>query len=769
MKRALKIFGVLGGVVLALAAIFLVYAIGVTAGVKLAPEKLTLETSCLHFYDVNGDRIAPPARADVPFSELPPHLPQAFVAVEDKRFYQHGGVDVLRMGKAALKNLASFSFREGASTISQQLIKNTHLSGEKTLKRKLREIKLTRMLEARYSKEEILGLYLNSIYFGHSAFGIGEAARFYFGKLPKELTPAESALLAALVKSPNRYSPFKNAEKCLARRNFVLSLMERQGYLTPEECAAASEEPLPASPHEGTGTDAYFALAAEEFSARFPDLGTGGSVAIEVYTAFDPALQRRLEACAAESDLSIVAMKKDGTVRALTASAGCLKRQPASTIKPLLVYAPAIEENLVSPATPIADTRVDFGGYMPDDAGGASGGYMSVRRALAGSVNIPAVRILNSLGVEKGAAYLGRMGLPVETGDRTLALALGGMREGFDLVSLTNGYTTLANGGMYTPASAILRVETAGRTLYARENAARRVFSEETAFLVSDMLRTAATEGTARKLKSLPFWVAAKTGTNEGKTGNLDAYTIAYTTEDAVGVWLGNADHSPVAATGGGLPANIAKSVLEALYEQGAPAAPVAPKGVVRAAYDGEEYAKNHRLLRADPAAPRLLEPEEYFKADALPQEISTRFSRPTIQKPQISVKNGTVSIVLCQTEYYDYIIKRENRGEIATIYQGAFRPCICDNSVRAGESYKYFVIPVYAGHEGAPVELERVSLPQAAPPDDWWDQNVMRSAVVSASSMSASISSFPSSRSTSQSLGRVTGCSGKKTVQQSS
>ena len=747
MKRALKIFFLIFGVAAVLAACFDVYAIVVTSGVSLSPEKLTLETNCLHLYDVNGDRIAPPAQSDVPFSEFPSHLTQAFVAVEDKRFFRHGGVDVLRMGKAALKNLASFSFREGASTISQQLIKNTHLTGEKTLKRKLREIKLTRMLEKKYTKEEILGLYLNSIYFGHSAFGIGEAASFYFGKLPKDLTPAESALLAALVRSPNRYSPFKNAEKCLARRNFVLSLMETQGYLSPEEFRAAEEEPLPASPHARAGSDAYFALAAEEVSARFPEIGAGELGALEVYTAFDPVLQKSLEH-SVECDLTAVVMKKDGTVRALTASSGCLKRQPASTIKPLLVYAPAIEENLISPATPIADIRVDFGGYMPDDAGGASGKYMSVRRALSGSVNIPAVRILNSLGVEKGAAYLGRMGLEVEAGDRTLALALGGMREGFDLVSLTNGYTALASQGMYTPYSTILSIRSPKGEIYKKSDTPRRIFSEETAFLVSDMLHTAATEGTARKLKSLPFWVAAKTGTSEGARGNLDAYTIAYTTEDIVGVWLGNADHSPIDATGGGLAANLAKSILEALYANAAPASPKAPHGVIRAAYDGEEYEKNHRLMRADPDAPRLLEPEEYFKADALPKEVSTRFSRPTIQKPQIFVKNGTVSIVLCQTEYYDYIIKRENRGEIATIYEGAFRPCICDSSVRAGESYSYVVIPVYAGHEGVPIELERVFLPAAAPPEDWWDQSVMRSTLQSASSTRASISSFPSSRS---------------------
>ena len=203
MKRTLTVLGILFGslAVLAFTAFFAYLCI--TAGVKLDTRKLTLDVSCVRLYDNAGEQIEAAKRKSVSLDGLPEHVKQAFVAVEDKRFYQHGGLDYLRIGKAALKNIASFSFREGASTISQQLIKNTHLSSEKTLTRKLKEFKLARQLEKKYSKDEILQLYLNSIYFGHDAFGIGNASAYYFGKDAEELTLAESAMLAALVRSPN--------------------------------------------------------------------------------------------------------------------------------------------------------------------------------------------------------------------------------------------------------------------------------------------------------------------------------------------------------------------------------------------------------------------------------------------------------------------------------------------------------------------------------------------------------------------------------------
>ncbi len=702
-------------------ALFLIY-FSVTAGTKLQPEKLELTQNCVRVFDGNGEEIAL-SKINASLSELPDYLPNAFVAVEDKRFYNHHGLDYKRMGKATMKNAVSFSFREGASTISQQLIKNTHLSGEKTLTRKLKEIKLTRQLEKRYTKKEILELYINSIYFGHSAFGIGSAARFYFGKEARDLTPAESATLAALVKSPNRYSPFKDAEKCLSRRNFVLTLMAEQGYLTSEQAEEAKNEPLPASPAPAEEKSSYLSLVWNELTELFPDVSSGDE--LYVYTFLDRTLQSELEKTQAESDVCVLVRDnaKNG-IKAVYSTCGLLRRLPASAIKPLAVYAPALEENLISPATPVLDEKINYAGYSPANYGGQYGGYMSVRYALSRSVNVPAVKILNELGTERACSYLEKMNLSVAKNDRSLALALGGMKEGFTLSELADGYAVFADGGYYAPSGFIDRVmDGKHQTLYKHSPVKRVVFSEDVCCLVNDMLQTAAKEGTAKKLKSLPFPVCAKTGTGSSSAGNTDAYTIAYTKDDTVAVWLGNRDNSPVEATGGGLPANIALRILQTLYQNCSPATFPTSDQVIEIAFDKEEYETRHRLICADPLAPPYLTSKELFRKSAIPEGKSTRFSCPSIKKPLISVKNDAVVIELCQTQYYDYIVKRQCGDEIKTIYSGKYRQTICDNSVRQGEKYTYTVIPVWQGVEGVPVELPSVLIENRSEiPDRWWE-----------------------------------------------
>ena len=726
MKKAAIIFSSIVGAISTVVLALFLYYFSVTQGVRLNPEKLNDSVQNVRVYDVRGNEVALPAlKKCARLPALPDYVPNAFVAIEDKRFYRHNGFDYKRIGKAILRNATSFSFREGASTISQQLIKNTHLTVEKTLKRKLKEMKLTRVLEKRYSKEEILSLYLNSIYFGHSAFGIEEAASFYFAKSAAELTPAEGAMLAALVQSPNRYSPFRDSEKCLKRRNFVLSLMRDQGYLSQEEYARAVEEPLPLAPNEQAGSGrSYLALVFEEFASLFPAEKPDHST-LKIYTYYEPALQKEIEAYEAESDYAACVLDNvTHGIKAYHGSAGRIKRSPASLMKPLLVYGPAIEENLISPATPILDEKTDFSGYCPKNFGDSYLGYVSARYALAHSVNVPTVKILNSLGVDKGAQYLKRMGLEVPENDSSLALALGGMSEGYELLELACAYSTFPCMGSYSPCHAIKKIESGtGKTLYEFKPRFTKVFSEDTAALVNDMLQTAVREGTAKKLRSLDFQIAAKTGTGANSSGNTDAYTLSYTSEDTVAVWMGMRDHSPVKTMGGALPASLALQINRALYSAHTPKDFAPSSGVVKVAFDKEEYEKNHRILTADPTAPPITTLSELFRASAVPNEVSTRFSRPTIQNPTISVKNGSVLIVLCQTEYYEYIVKRKNNGKTVVIYEGNYRSAIVDNSVVPGQTYEYFVIPVYKGTEGKAVALPSVHIPkQNRIPDNWWD-----------------------------------------------
>lgn len=221
---------------------------------------------------------------------------------EDKGFFKHNGFDIKRMAKAALKNMRARSFKEGASTISQQLIKNTHLSQEKTIKRKLKEIKLTRKLEKKYSKNEILEKYLNTIYFGHNCFGLESASEFYFGKQPQDLTLSDAAILAGLVKSPNNYSPFKHPENCIQRKKIVLSAMLAQGHITETEKMKALSEPLPEAPAESSLNKSYFARVfdeLEELSEKY-NFTLGGN--IRIYTYLDPNLQNYLETLSDESE-----------------------------------------------------------------------------------------------------------------------------------------------------------------------------------------------------------------------------------------------------------------------------------------------------------------------------------------------------------------------------------------------------------------------------------------------------------------------------------
>lgn len=726
MKKTAIVLSSILGAISTLVLAFFIYYFSITAGVRLDANKLNDSVQNVRVYDCYGHEInLPDLKKCASFSKLPSFVPNAFVAVEDKRFYSHSGFDYKRIGKAILRNISSFSFREGASTISQQLIKNTHLSGEKTLTRKLKEMKLTRALEKRYSKEEILSLYLNSIYFGHSAFGIEEAASFYFKKTAETLSPAESATLAALVQSPNRYSPFRDGEKCLKRRNFVLSLMRDQGYISTEEYHEAVSEPLPLAPNEESGSGSnYLALVFEEFANLFPTEKPDDST-LKIYTYYDPALQRSAESFETETDYSACILDNlSHGVKAYYSSAGRIKRLPASLMKPLLVYAPALEMNAISPATPILDERTDFGGYSPKNYNDEYAGYVSARTALSRSMNVPAVKLLNVIGVDKAAEYMAKMGLPVNDEDQSLALALGGMKEGYSLPDIAFAYSTFASTGNYSPSHAIRKIESAsGKTLYEWKPAFTRVFSEDTAAIMNDMLQTAVQEGTAKKLRSLDFQIAAKTGTGANSSGNTDAYTVSYTSENTVAVWMGMRDNSPIKTTGGNQPAALALSLNRKLYEDHSPADFPACDGVVRIAFDKEEYEKNHRILSADPSAPLITTLSELFRASALPQETSTRFSCPTIQKPKISVKNGSVLIELCQTEYYDYVIKRKNNGKTVIIYEGNYRSKIIDNSVAAGETYEYSVTPIYKGKSGESVILPSVRIQkQNGVPDHWWD-----------------------------------------------
>ncbi len=745
MKIIKKLFLLILLLLLALIIFAFGYYFAVTRRISLNPEKLLFSEKTITFYDEKGEPIrgasTPFFKQTISIEAIPTHTKQAFIDTEDKRFYRHNGYDVKRILRASVNNLKSLSFKEGASTISQQLIKNTHLSQEKTLKRKLQEWKLTGELEKKYSKEEILEKYLNTIYFGHSCFGITSAAEFYFGKTPSELTLADSAILAGLVKSPNNYSPFQAPANCKRRKATVLNAMERNGSISQEEKSAALSVPLPeATKHKRDC--GYFHSVFEELTeiSEKNNFKIGGK--LEIYTYLDQDVQSAVEKIAethTESDKTIIVLNgKNQGFKACVSTVGKIKRLPGSLIKPLLVYAPALEENIISPATPILDERIDYNGYAPENYDNLFHGYVSARECVEKSLNIPAVKTLETLTLKKATTYLENLGLPVPETDNSLALALGGMKEGYSLQALVAAYAALQNEGVFQPTGFISAVKINDITVYTKPTTKKRVFSEDTAYLMSDILKGVAQKGTAKKLRALPFALAAKTGTVGTKNGNTDAYALSYTPLDCAAVWLGNADNSKIDYTGGGAPCSILSSVnkaLYALYQKNGQSIPdfSQSKNVRKIDLDKTAYYDTHTLCLADKYAPESERFSELFKKSAIPLNTSTSFSNPTIIPPELTLCDGAVKITFDKHSptYYTYKIDRYDYVTHTTVYEGEFIPIFTDQTLSENKNYVYTIIPIYKENIGKPIVLPTVTTKSGEPPKlndreilskNWWE-----------------------------------------------
>lgn len=721
MRLARKIFRFILLAFLIGVSAFITYYLIATKDAHLQPSKLLLSERTVIVYDCAGEQVKsalPPSfKEQIPLKDIPKHTQAAFIDTEDKRFFTHGGFDLRRMARAALNNLKARSFKEGASTISQQLIKNTHLSQEKTIKRKLKEFKLTRKLEKQYSKEEILEKYLNSIYFGHNCFGIGAAAEFYFNKSPAELTLADSAILAGLVKSPNNYSPFKNPEQCARRKQTVLSAMLKNGSITPIQQQEALHTPLPLSKAQSKHYTGYLAFVFDELGAiaEEMDLQLGGR--IEISTGLTPSIQAQAEeifSSVKECDYTALVLDGEtGLFKAAVSTVGNIKRLPGSLIKPLLVYAPALQENLISPATPILDEKVNFGGYAPENYDGKFYGYTSARVCVEKSLNIPAVKLLQSLGIQKGMDYLEKLNLKTEDCDASLALALGGMKNGYTLRDMTSAYSAFQTGGVYQGGAFITKIKIDGATVYEKPTAKARVFDEDTAYLMTDMLKGAAKTGTAKKLRALPFEIAAKTGTVGTKNGNTDAYALSYTSRDCVSVWLGNADNTAIEHTGGGLPCNLLLALNEALQKaQGDIPNFQTPKTIARVALDKKSYYDTHTLALADELSPMEYRFEEVFKTTQIPTKKADFFTNPRILPPILRLTDEGVMIELDKTSpsFYSYKIVRTDYATHTTVYEGDFIPAFIDKKIEKDKIYCYTITPIYQGREGTSITLPSVN-----------------------------------------------------------
>ncbi|MBN8970879.1 MAG: penicillin-binding protein 1A [Rhizobiales bacterium] len=523
--------------------------------------------------------------ASVALKELPAYLPKAFIAIEDRRFYSHYGIDPLGIARAAVANLLHRGVSQGGSTLTQQLAKNLFLTQERTMQRKLQEAELALWLEHKHTKAEILELYLNRVYFGSGAYGVDAAAQKYFGKSARKVTLAEAAMLAGLVKSPSRLAPNRNPEGAEKRAQTVLSAMADAGFITEQQAKAAIANPSYAVKPPGAGTINY---VADWIGEVLDDLIGQIDQNIVVETSIDPKLQSVAEAAVIDelaaksvkfnvSQGALVAMTPTGEVRAMVGGrnyadsqfnrAVTAKRQPGSAFKPF-VYLTAVEAGL-TPETIRQDAPIDVKGWRPENYSHEYFGAVTLTQALAMSLNTVAVRLGLEVGAKSVVRTAHRLGITSKL-DANASIALG--TSSVSLLELTGAYAPFANGGRGISPHVVNRIRAEnGKVLYRRPPDPRdQVIDPRYVAMMNTMMRETLVSGTARKAE-IPGWPAAgKTGTSQDFR---DAWFIGYTANLVTGVWLGNDDNSPTKkATGGGLPVEVWTRFMRAAH-QGVPVA----------------------------------------------------------------------------------------------------------------------------------------------------------------------------------------------------
>jgi penicillin-binding protein 1A len=510
------------------------------------------------------------AGTNVALKDLPPYLPKAFIAIEDRRFYSHHGIDPLGILRAAVANVLHRGVSQGGSTLTQQLAKNLFLTQERTLQRKLQEVELALWLERKHSKSEILELYLNRVYFGSGAYGVEAAAQRYFGKSAKNVTIAEAAMLAGLVKSPSRLAPNRNPEGAEKRAQTVLSAMADAKFITEAQAKASIGHPSYNVKAAGAGTINY---VADWIGEVLDDLVGQVDQSIVVETTIDPKLQSVAEASVIDelaaksvkfnvSQGALVAMTPDGAVRAMVGGrnyaesqynrAVTARRQPGSAFKPF-VYLTAIETGL-TPETIRQDAPLDVKGWKPENYSHEYFGAVTLTQALAMSLNTVAVRLGLEVGAKNVVRTAHRLGISSKL-DANASIALG--TSEVSLTELVGAYAPFANGGLGVSPHVVTKIRTVeGKVLYARPaDQLGQVIEPRNVAMMNAMMQETLLSGTARKAE-IPGWMAAgKTGTSQDFR---DAWFIGYTANLVTGVWLGNDDNSPTKkATGGGLPVEV--------------------------------------------------------------------------------------------------------------------------------------------------------------------------------------------------------------------
>lgn len=714
-------------------------------------DRITSAAASTVLYDARGEELnglySGRERVWAPLSALPEHLPQAFIAAEDARFYSHPGVDVRRIFGALLSNIRTLSFSEGASTITQQLVRMTHLSAEKTLTRKAQEAVLALRLEREMDKSSILEYYLNIAYFGSGAYGVGSAAQAYFSKSASDLTLAESALLAGLVKAPSSYAPDENPQKALDRRSYVLSAMLKNGFISQEEHDLAQAEPLSLrlSAQQQSSFGWYVDAAMEEAMSLLhisaEALLSGG---YHIHTSLDPSLQTEADSLFADPSrfpadsadgtkaqaalaavdpstgevLALVGGRSYTTRRGLD-RASSIFRQPGSAFKPVSVYAAAVDSLRFVPTSIVLDQQRDFGsGYSPANAGGKYYGAVTLRTALSKSLNVASVDLLTRVGISSAREYARRLGIPLTKTDSGLSLALGSLTEGVSPLQLCSAYAALANSGAYLPAHIVRRIESSsGELLYEYQAEPVQAMRPESASLLTSMLETAVESGSAKALQSVGFPVAAKTGTVAmEEQGNRDAWIAAYTPSVAVCVWMGfdepDAQHClPEGSGGSAYPARLAAAFLSACAGRASSGPFPLAAGLSQVAIDQTALDQLGLVMLPCEYTPPSAQAQELFFTGEEPTMVSNIWHAPSmVWDLTASRQDGYPVLEFTAEAGAGYRVWRETQGERVCIAElvspSADIVQIVDGTADPSLAHSYTVEPYHAALAEEQIDL---------------------------------------------------------------
>lgn len=561
-------------------------------------------------------------RVPVPVEKIPKHVQQAFVAIEDERFYKHHGIDPKAIIRAFYNYCKEGQITEGASTITQQTMKMYFLTPEQSLWRKIKEAILALEFERRYSKDRVLELYLNRAYFGEGAYGIETASKVYFNKDSSQLTVADGALLAALVQAPSIYDPYINPDYATQRRTIVIEKMVMQDYLSGEQVEEALLAPLNLMDgRESENNNSYFTdyIIDEAISAVGEEKVFRGG--LKIYSTMEPEIQSKVEKIFEKSYLfpsptvqAAVALVENGTgaIKALVGGrdyvarhgfnrATQLARQPGSAFKPVAVYAPAFEAGY-RPDSIIADSPFKVGNYEPKNSDGSFYGQISIRTAVQWSRNVAAVRLLDQIGVDKGFEMAGKLGFNLTEDDRCLPLALGGLTHGVSPLQMAGAYAAFANQGVYIKPYAIKYIEDPeGKIIYNRQEGTA-VMKASTANSIKEVLGAAVANGTGYRAGIRGTEVAGKTGTTElpdtpafkGLSGNKDAWFVGFSPSYTAAVWMGYDEkdmdrYHYLTSYGGNQPADIFRTIMANIMGLSAEPPPARVTEQIKAEEEEEE------------------------------------------------------------------------------------------------------------------------------------------------------------------------------------